>query len=64
MAADGLPYLINTFDFAGQIDIAAFEAAPALAGDWGIGRITKPESRQRQFPLNLNIVNFAAAAPK
>ncbi|HEX5489864.1 MAG TPA: peptidoglycan DD-metalloendopeptidase family protein [Candidatus Udaeobacter sp.] len=64
MAADGLPYLINTFDFAGQIDIAAFEAAPALAGDWGKGRITKPESRQRQFPLNLNIVNFAAAAPK
>jgi Peptidase family M23 len=65
MAADGIPYLIEAFDFAGQIDIAAFEAAPALAGDWGKGRIAKSEPRQRQFPLNLNIINFAtAAAPK
>lgn len=65
MAADGIPYLIDAFDFSGQIDIAAFEAAPALAGDWGKGRIAKPEPRQRQFPLNLNIINFApAVAPK
>jgi len=59
MASDGIPYLIDAFDFSGQIDIAAFEAAPALAGDWGKGRIAKPEPRQRQFPLNLNIINFA-----
>src|SRR5215470_11063992 len=65
IAADGIPYLIDTFDFAGQIDINAFEAAPALAGDWGTGRIAKPEPRQRQFPLNLNIINFTAAfAPR
>jgi len=64
MAADGIPYLIDSFDFAGQIDIAAFEAAPALAGDWGKGRLAKPEPRQRQFPLNLNIINFASAAAK
>ncbi|HEY6154939.1 MAG TPA: M23 family metallopeptidase [Candidatus Udaeobacter sp.] len=62
IAADGIPYLIDAFDFAGQIDIAAFEAAPELTGDWGKGRIAKPEPRQRQFPLNLNIINFAAAA--
>lgn len=61
MAADGIPYLIEAFDFSGQVDIAAFEAAPALAGDWGKGRSVKPDSRQRQFPLNLNIINFAAA---
>src|SRR5215467_5352644 len=64
MAADGIPYLIDALDFAGQIDIAAFEAAPALAGDWGKGRLAKPEPRQRQFPLNLNIINFASAAAK
>ena len=65
MASDGIPYVIDAFDFSGQIDIAAFEAAPALAGDWGKGRITKSEPRQRQFPLNLNIINFApAVAPK
>ena len=62
IAADGIPYLIDAFDFAGQIDIAAFEAVPALAGEWGKGRIAKPEPRERQFPLNLNIINFAPAA--
>jgi murein DD-endopeptidase MepM/ murein hydrolase activator NlpD len=62
IAADGIPYVIDSFDFSGQIDIAAFEAAPALAGDWGKGRTAKPEPRQRQFPLNLNIINFAPAA--
>jgi Peptidase family M23 len=63
MAADGIPYAIDAFDFAGQIDIAAFEAAPALGGDWGKGRIAKPEARQRQLPLNLNIINFGSKTP-
>ena len=65
MAADGIPYVIDTFDFSGQIDIAAFEAAPGITGDWGKGRIAKPERREREFPLNLNIVNFSpAVAPR
>ena len=65
MAADGLPYLIDAFDFSGQVDIAAFEAAPGITGDWGKGRIAKPEPRKGEFPLNLNIINFASAvAPK
>jgi hypothetical protein len=65
MAADGLPYLIDAFDFSGQVDIAAFEAAPGITGDWGKGRNAKPERREREFPLNLNIINFApAVAPK
>jgi hypothetical protein len=65
LASDGVPYLIDGFDFAGQVDIAAFEAAPSLAGDWGKGRMAKPEPRQREFPLNLNIINFArTVAPK
>ena len=59
LASDGLPYLIDAFDFSGQVDIAAFEAAPDLAGDWGKGRTAKPERRDREFPLNLNIINFA-----
>ena len=58
IAADGIPYLIDGFDFSGQIDIAAFNAAPDLSGDWGKGRMSKPERREREFPLNLNIINF------
>ena len=65
IASDGIPYLIDAFDFSGQVDIAAFEAAPGLAGDWGKGRIAKPKRREREFPLNLNIINFApAVAPR
>jgi hypothetical protein len=65
LASDGLPYLIDAFDFAGQIDIAAFEAAPDITGDWGKGRLAKPQRREREFPLNVNIINFPApVAPK
>jgi murein DD-endopeptidase MepM/ murein hydrolase activator NlpD len=65
LASDGLPYLIDAFDFAGQVDIAAFEAAPDITGDWGKGRLAKPEPRKGEFPLNVNIINFApAVAPR
>lgn len=62
LASDGVPYLIDAFDFAGQVDIAAFEAAPDITGDWGKGRVAKPERREREFPLNVNIINFPSAA--
>ena len=62
LASDGLPYLIDAFDFDGQVDIAAFEAAPDITGDWGKGRLAKPERREREFPLNVNIINFPSAA--
>lgn len=62
LASDGRPYLIDAFDFAGQVDIATFEAAPDITGDWGKGRLAKPERREREFPLNVNIINFPSAA--
>jgi len=58
LASDGLPYVIDRFEFAGQVDPVAFEAAPGIEGNWGQGRIKKPEPRQQQFPLNLNIIDF------
>ena len=65
LASDGLPYLIDAFDFAGQVDIAAFEAAPDITGDWGKGRVAKAERREREFALNVNIINFpSSAAPR
>ena len=35
LGSDGVPYVIDTFNLAGQIDIAAFQAAPDL--DMGTG---------------------------
>ena len=65
LVSDGLPYVIDAFDFAGQVDIAAFEAALGIEGDWGKGRIAKPERREREFPLDVNIINFPSpVAPR
>jgi murein DD-endopeptidase MepM/ murein hydrolase activator NlpD len=61
LGSDGVPYAIDTFNFAGQIDIAAFEGAPNLTGNWGKGSLSKPERDERQFPLNFNIIDFPPA---
>jgi hypothetical protein len=61
LGSDGVPYVIESFNLAGQIDIAAFEAAPDLTGNWGKGRLSKPERHEREFPLNFNIIDFPPA---
>jgi murein DD-endopeptidase MepM/ murein hydrolase activator NlpD len=58
LGSDGVPYVLESFNLAGQIDIAAFEAAPDLTGNWGKGSLSKPERHQSEFPLNLNIIDF------
>ncbi|HKN88620.1 MAG TPA: M23 family metallopeptidase [Nitrospiraceae bacterium] len=58
LGSDGLPYLINDFTLAGQIDVKAFDESPTLAGNWGQGRLKKAIPQRSRFPLNLNIVNF------
>jgi Peptidase family M23 len=61
LGSDGVPYVIDSFNLAGQIDIAAFEAAPDLTGKWGKGRLSKAEPHEREFPLNFNIIDFPPA---
>jgi murein DD-endopeptidase MepM/ murein hydrolase activator NlpD len=61
LGSDGVPYVIESFNLAGQIDIAAFEAAPDLTGNWRKGSLSKPEPHEREFPLNLNIIDFPPA---
>src|SRR5437588_11870372 len=53
LGADGVPYVIESFNLAGQIDIAAFEAARDITGKWGKGALSKPERHGREVPLNL-----------
>lgn len=59
LGSDGLPYLIEHFDLAGQIDVKAFDASPTLTGYWGQGRLKEVIPERGRFPLNLNIVNFS-----
>jgi murein DD-endopeptidase MepM/ murein hydrolase activator NlpD len=61
LGSNGVPYVIDSFNLAGQIDTAAFEAAPDLTGNWGKGRLSKAERHEREFPLNFNIIDFPSA---
>ena len=58
LGAQGIPYEIDAFELAGEVDKAKFDAAPGVEGDWGQGMLATPSPRQKQFPLDLNIVNF------
>jgi hypothetical protein len=59
LASEGLPYVIDSFGLAGQINIAAWDASNSVTGVWAPGwtknTVTAEEDR---FPLNLNIVDF------
>ncbi|MBV8828564.1 MAG: M23 family metallopeptidase [Acidobacteriaceae bacterium] len=58
LGSNGLPYVIDSFAFDGQVSAAKFAAAPGVEGEWGEGRLRTSSPRERQFPLNLNIIDF------
>lgn len=60
LGSNGIPYVIDAFDLAGQVSVADFDAAPGVEGDWGKGLSPTPSPRKLQFPLDLNIVNFSS----
>ena len=59
LGSDGAPYVIDAFRLSGQVDVAQFDAAPTVEGEWGQHRLDPAVSRQRAFPLNLTIVDFS-----
>lgn len=59
LASEGLPYVIDSFDLAGQINIAAWNAANSVAGVWLPGWTSNAVAAQKdRFPLNVDIINF------
>jgi hypothetical protein len=58
LGSDGLPYSVDRFGLAGQIDIDAFNSAPSLEGVWLPGPFDNATPQRNRFPLNLNVVNF------
>ncbi len=59
LGSDGLPYVISTFDYDGQVSEQKFVAADAfMTGTFGEGRLAKPEPRKDELPLAFAIVNF------
>ena len=62
LGSNGLPYVIDGFELAGQIPAEQFTAADTdakfVAENWSRGLFTQSHSLRRQFPLDLTIVNF------
>jgi len=57
LGSSGLPYVIDHFNLAGQVDIGQFDESPGLDGQWG-KRFNEPNVEHDRFPLNLNIIDF------
>jgi hypothetical protein len=60
LGSNGIPYVINSFALAGEVPAADFAAATGVEGDWSKGLFPTPNSRHKQFPMDLNIVNFSS----
>ncbi len=58
LGSQGIPYEIDAFQLAGEVNKAQFDAAPGVEGEWSKGLLPTPSPRQKQFPLDLNVVNF------
>ncbi|MGH7334608.1 MAG: M23 family metallopeptidase [Candidatus Rokuibacteriota bacterium] len=58
LLADGAPYVIDTFAYGGQVPLRQFEDSQTLEERFGVGRLPRPEPRTKQYPLQLNIIDF------
>ena len=59
VGSHGLPYVLKSFEYDGQVPAEVLEAADDyLSGDFGTGRLPVPQPRTNQLPLALAVVNF------
>jgi hypothetical protein len=58
LGSNGLPYVIDSFGFDGEVPAAKFNAADKLDGSWDEGKLATPSPRRDQFPMDLAIINF------
>lgn len=60
LCSSGIPYALDSFSLAGQVPESEFAAATGIEGTWGKGRVSNSSKRKKEFPLDLNIVNFSS----
>lgn len=60
LGSNGLPYVIDSFEFAGEISAAQFSTSDKLEGKWGEAMLPTPIPRHDQYPMDLAIINFPA----
>ena len=59
LGSSGIPYVIDSFEYDGEISEQKFAASPGVEGDWGEGRLATPALRHNEFPMDLAIIDFA-----
>jgi len=59
LGASGVPYVIDRFTLSGQISEADFNAAAGLEGNWSKSLFVKGNPRQKEFPMDRAILDFA-----
>jgi len=63
LGSNGLPYVIDSFVYAGHVPAAEFAQASNMEGYWSKALLTTPSPRRGQFPLDLAVVAFSAVKP-
>ena len=58
LADNGVPYVIDRFEYAGQVDRKSFMESETLTENFGTGRISSPKALQNAYPLQLDIIDF------
>jgi murein DD-endopeptidase MepM/ murein hydrolase activator NlpD len=58
LGSNGIPYMIDSFSFAGRVPAAEFASVQGVEGTWSKGLLPIPSPRHGQFPLDLDIIDF------
>ncbi len=61
LGSDGFPYVLDAFDYAGQLSLDTLVAADdyMTGSNYLAGQLASPEPRTDELPMSLSIVNFA-----
>jgi hypothetical protein len=58
LGSNGIPHVIDTFEYAGEISAAKFGDGEKLEGTWNEGLLRTPSVRHAQFPLDFAVIDF------
>jgi hypothetical protein len=58
LGSNGLPYVIDAFDFDGEVSATKYRSSPNLDGSWNENLLPAPSARRNQFPMDFAIINF------
>jgi Peptidase family M23 len=58
LGTNGLPYVIDSFEYAGQVSAAKFGDGENLDGSWNEGLLSTPSPRNKEFPMDFTIIDF------